>query len=452
MKPIAAILRSYLHRRFILFILIPSVFNFIAAHALSIERGYPGSWGLFLFSLTGMAMVVGYHLLETSTIDLLPKHRPYQLVTSGLLLALFLVWPTILMALRGGPVLVILAIYLFFACLSLWIVFHTFAAYGLVLILGFPTMIWLLSDQFQKGNLPPESTRIARFGIDHLGSSWPIYMIVASLLGLFYFAHYYMRAARVDSPDESGNDYLECHKTQDSTDNLSSGIASNAISRLAGVNSVGKASFLRLVRLFQFSLFSPMFGMHFFSCIFVLFATYLSFHGRVPLPGMNIFLPMAYYFCPAAAAMTFLNHRNRMPFIYLSSCLPSRNSFLRATVLSYLLVVLKQTIFMTLTAVLAHAIFPWTSWTCFPQLCTLGFILSFIQVSFSLLASKRIKSANALSWLLINMVLIAPIPLFARLCSRTWTVSLVLTALFSGFLFWLAMRKWQKTELDFAAS
>jgi hypothetical protein len=445
MKEIAAIFRSYFQRRFLLVIVLPSFFNFAIANAYLGTQHPQVAWTLFLYSVTSMAMAVGFNLLEVNVVDLIPNHRKFQVITAGLMLALFVIWPAMLLVLWNGPVLTMLALYLFFACLALWILSFSLAANGLFAIIGIPAILWLLFG----GGRSPEASLLAQFGGRYLGSSWPVYVITASLLGFFYFGLRYMKATRVHSQGFSNSDYLECLKTQDSTDQLSARITSSAISHLAKANP--KSSRFRLVRLFQFSLFSPMFGMYIFSGIFVLLATYLSFHGRVPLPGMNFFLP-AYYFCPVTTAILFLSHRSRMPFIYLASNLPSRRSFLRATVLSYLLVVLKQTIFMTVGAILAHAVFPRTSWKDFPQLCILGLILSFIQVSFSLLTHQSIRSANALSWLIINVVIFAPIPLLAKLCSRAWVVSLVSAALFSGFLFWLAMRRWQKTELDFAAN
>ena len=105
---------------------------------------------------------------------------------------------------------------------------------------------------------------------------------------------------------------------------------------------------------------------------------------------------------------------------------------------------------LTLAMIILNVFFPWASWPQFLTLCLMGFVLSFIQVSLSLLASSRVvTSAPSIAWLIVNLFIVFPLMALAKFHDHIWIVLAALVPL-SGLLFLLATRKWSQTELDFA--
>lgn len=393
-------------------------------------------------------------VVESSAADLLPRHRTLQLVAAGLILAAHLIWPMLLTNFLGVPALITLAAYLSFICLTLWLAF--FFENGLLATLGILTIVWVFVDLYRLFSPVPETSRVSQLGT-YVGSSSTTFLIAASSLGIIAFVFYYQRLSSARCYDGSGNYYQVSLRTGDWVDPLTVRAAAKRINRMFEAGTSQGPSLCGSARLFQFGLFSPSYSAGsyvnlgvFFTCALL---TYMSFHqeSRSDFPPMNFFLPFGYYWIMAMLAADFLSHRNRMAAIYLQSRLPSRDTFARATVLSYLLVVSKHALIITAAAILLHLILPWTTWTNFPQLCVMGFTLSLIQVALSLLASDKVKSSGGISWLMCNLFLVLPVVFVGRAYVHSWSVVAVL-ALAGGLLFWLAVRRWTQTEMDFAVT
>jgi len=450
MKAIAAILRSYLHRRvFVLMLILAAIYCLTAAIAL-VKQHPKAAWCFFLYVFAFMSAAAGFHLrqmAEGNAADLLPNYRQYQLVTAGTILAVFLIWPVLFTSLTGVSVWITLAAFLFFACLALWIAF--FLENGLIVFAGVVIIWWLAVDIYSLATHSPDVSRIGKLA-GFVGVSWPIYVIAASALGLSIFAFYFLSFAHF--PEESRNDYKIALETQDWTDPAAVKLAAKTISRLA--EKKAGSSRYRLAHLYQFSLFSPIYTapvyyVFFGSFIFCALITYLSFHQQTErdFPLMSFYLPFAYYWMTAALASDFLSHQNRMPFIYLQSPLSSINAFRTTVALSYLLTVGRHMLSTTMAMVVLHSLFPWTTWKHLFPLCVMGIILSVIQFSLSLLASRKIATpARSMGWLIINMCSVFPLVLFAKFYSHIW---MFVAMVIGGLLFWLAMRRWSRTELDF---
>jgi hypothetical protein len=456
-KGIGYILRTYFHLRpFVLGTMVLAACLLLIANFM-VHNHERIAWCFFLYSLTAAAIMTGFHLrqaLETSTADMLPHHRSRQLVTAGLILTVILIWPVLLVVLRGGPVLVTLAVFLLFACSGLASSFFSTRASGASLILGIPVIYWLLYDVSRLAGAFPGTSTIA--GLELYASPfWPAYVIIASVLGLISFGIFFLKTSYSSFSDELNADYLQCLATQDWVGPLAVRRAEAAIVLLSRKYRDRPLSKFQLARLFQFSLFSPVYAARFYGVpifLICLLFTYLSYqksssHG----PTMNFFLPFAYFYLTAVLAVDFLSHKDRLPSIYLQSDLPSRKTFALTTVISYLLVTGKQMLGITLATTVIHLIFSWTTWTNFVPLCFIGLLLSLIQISISLLAGRWMKPSYGIAYILVNALAAIVITLFSRLYSSSWGI-IAAMALLTGMLFWFAVRRWMGSGMEFVTN
>ena len=448
MKAVGRILRSYLHRRFFnLLLLLPALYCLVAAVALT--REHPNSaWCFFLYTQVFVSAAAGVHLREMadgSVADLLPNHRKFQLMAASLLLCLCLVLPILFTDHLAFPIPVTLAGFLFFTSLALWIAF-SLESKGLIAWVGILVIWWLMVETYRLAGHSPETSRLAPLG-SSLGSWWPFFMILPSAAGLLVFAHHYLSARFSHEPK---NDYTAALQTQDWVDPVALKTAERAISRLTE-----KKERTSPVYLLQFSLFSPAYcaGLWYtFAGVFIYAAIVTLLTSRQSswdFPAMYFYLPFGYYWITAVVAADFLSHRNRMAAVYLQSNLPSRSSFTRTAVLIYLLVIAKQVLGISLAMIILNVFFPWASWPQFLTLCLVGFALSFIQVSLSLLSSSWLATpARSIAWLIVNLFIVVPLMPLAKYHDQIWIVLTALVPL-SGLLFLMAIRKWSGTELDF---
>jgi hypothetical protein len=442
MKAIASILQSYMHRRFfVLLFLVVAILLLVEASILALFAPMPIPIRLFLSGYAYFAMAIGAHLRMTvigNAADLFPNHRTYQLGAAGCILIFFLVFPMLFAGYVDNALVSTIAISIFLASLALWASFFTFTRYALLASAGWIVLVWLMFSSFD------EASPLASAGLRYLGTYWSVDLIAVALVGFVLFGFCYLRMPYDCREDDS----FECFKVQDTFSYAGLWFATKSISYLACKKAERETSITRLVRLFQFGILSPIFGMGFFRLGLVILITYSSF--RSGPKSLNYLLPAVYYWITAGLTGNFLQHRNRMPLLYLSSSLPSRNAFLRTVVLSYLLAFYKQMIVITLIAVLVYLAFPWTTWIGFPQLCLLGVLCSHIQLSASFLTGKMFGSGAA--WINVNIMIGGiVIPQVEKLSAHFWTLIFVIS-IFSALLFWAAMRKWSRTEFDFAAA
>ncbi len=456
MKAVGYILLSYLHQRFWgMVFLISALGIFLFANIMAIYS--PNSafiiGGSFLFSLMVMTGVTTFHsilLAQSSATDLLPNYRRSQLTASGLLLAIFIIWPMVVMAILGEPALIVLAIYLFFACLMLWSTVYYFinSSLNLIVLLGIGL---LLRDVYRLIGFSPEESVIGLLGID--GDYFlPIFAIAVSILGFMLFALYYRKMPSSRFTDE----LIEALCTTgfpENADTLAMKISEKSIQRLSRKRRGSKLSVYRWARLIKFSLFSPTNAANNPLSIVVLVllftvAHYLHFLDE----AWSGILLMLYYMGGMMLAVDMWDHMKFLPETYFRSPLPSRSSFLKTTLFSYLLVAGKGAFYISLAIIIDQFYFQLNSWETLPQIIAMGFILSLAHISVSLLACD-VVILGPIGWYIAHMIAIALI-LFTisfGLLSFAWYF-VAASALFSGLLFVLSIRKWLNTDMEFVGA
>jgi hypothetical protein len=457
MKAIGAILRVWFSRRGTILGFILPMLYFLILTGLTIRVDPKLSWWFFLYSFFVWAAMTGFHLRQivvASTADLIPKYHSRQLMAAGFVLTAFLIWPVLFSSHFDVSLISTLAAYAVTGCLFLWIGF--FLENVFIFVFGNIAVVFLISDSLKFSKYQSELSLIEQVG-DFIGIHWPVYTIVVSALGFLIFVLYYRQVSSACSFSKFR--FLKMKPdSSDWYDPLPARSAAKVISSFSENKTGRKMSLYRWSRLFQFGLFSPTYGVLSKGISVIVFflvmtgMTAMSFHllSRNLDTPMNVLLPSTYFWITFPIAMDFLSHRNRIPAIYLYAPVPSREFFMRVVFLSILLRFGQFIITLIVSTIIVHAVFPWTSWTHFPQLCAMGIVLGFIQIAATLLASEKIQSPwFGAVWLLgIISLAILLIPI-AALYSHSWT--LILACIPIGLiLFRLAMRRWTRAELEFA--
>jgi hypothetical protein len=447
MKAVLLVLKSYLDRRAVVAFIAGSAF-FLALSGIFNHLKEPiTAWFLLLCAAATMAAATGLHLrqsLITCEVDLLRHYRKCHLIAAAVIWLIFIICPVILTALKGGPALTTLAAFLIFECLLTWTLFFCFSGMGIPTVIGITAIAWALSDLFKltaKGNI----SHLARWtGI--IGPNWALYTVVASAVGFLIFAIYYLRASCARLADESANDYWQCYATQDHVDRQSMKTAGYVASRLSRKKPLNESPFsYRYIRLIQIGLFSPgslvTSSNGFFAAIFL--GASLAFWAHLFEGMIRFMLPYGYFVISGMIAGDFLSHRNRLPVVYLQSRL-SRKLFLRATVKSLILILIRGLLGFTLTMTVINRLFPLAAWTIFFQLCLAGIAVGILVTSLALLTIDRVKSNGGKGLILffniIALLLISP--LFYH-----W-LFIAAVAIIGVYLFMPAIRRWEQIEFE----
>jgi hypothetical protein len=504
-KAIVYILLSYFQQNFlnimgtvvaVILLLVASIASLVNPEA-AVEKIVPIR-NYFLVALLFILYVSAMQikgLIKSNATALFPHYRRYLLMAFGLVLAVFLVWPVVIMGILGVSVLPCLAMFLFVSCLVLGGLF--FLGDNLI-ALG--VMIWL-------GKLVHEmlgfKSKVKIFGdfsdFSLLGSTsiFPLLVTVFSAVVLFLIALYLLKAPTDFSSKKTdiSNPYA---KDYDRTNALTSVIAKRNISLLLisckslqkkqdiemtppkerhpadrewGVgatrlllknNQDKKGSLFHIARLLQPGLFSPAYASLTQSLVGIpLLIFYLGTVFYVLL-GIKFdlmiipFLLLIYYMVAAMITTDFLQHRQRLPLIWMQAQLNSRKAFAKTIILTYVMVVVKQHLAVSLGMLIIPIFFPVVSVFRLLPLITLGFLVFIMLLSLSLLLSDQVLSPECKGWMLFNImggilgltIAIMAFKLSFNNTPGTWMFIGVL-AVITGLLLWRAYKKWSNTELNF---
>ena len=213
-----------------------------------------------------------------------------------------------------------------------------------------------------------------------------------------------------------------------------------------------------VIRKFQIYLFGPanIVSTQLFNMIFIVlyfFTIGLIFAGGfAEISEDFIVVCFLFFFISSSMLSTdFLQHREKLPVLYLQSGFNSRKHFLNTVISSYLIIAIKQFLFLGITFLSIPFFIPIFTFVKLWPLYVLGFYTYILVISFSLLFSKEIISPDAKGWTLTN-ILIAIISTPVVLALRdffSWQF-FVVVGVMCLILFWLSIITWGKTELDFS--
>jgi hypothetical protein len=472
MKSLRYILLSYFQQNF--FGILGTVIAFVGffmGTILILQKSDPSvgkdfnHWTPHFVAFIIMGYIMAMHLKNSNKSSmgaLLPHYRRNQLIVAGLVLALFILVPVSIRGFQGYVFLAPLAMFLFTAALLLWGLF----SFGDNIVV-MAAILWL-------GKLVHEmlgfKSKLMVFSPLYDFSPWraawafPLFIICLSCGLLFLFARYVLKMPFKDSwngPRDRTDPFTKDYdRVSAVTEKLIKG-KMKALRRTMGGHK--KGSLYQLARMYQVALFSPgyasiinsligMAGTLFYLCTF-----FYIFYGGSKVKDEILFLFILLYFMGAGMLTTdFLQHRHRMPAIWLQSRLNSRKRFASVTFLTYLMVMARQYLNISIGVLCVHLLlFDTPVFLSLPVMAA-GLAIFISLLSLSLLFSDRIVSADGKGWMIFSTcvgILCMSLQLILIRSPRSpamWYVVLVM-GIFSLILLRGAYLKWRGTEMNFNA-
>jgi len=474
MKSIPYILMSYFQQHFFgVIAIVIGLIAFLVANVLTFtqESAPPNDslrhWFAFLCALIMILAGMASHLkrlIQSQACALYPHYRRNQAIAAGIILMFFVGWPVFITAITGFPAIITLAMFLTTTSLILWMLFRFDES-----VLIFCVVIWSLRLVYEMLGLDTEY-RIFRSLADAsiFGSQSVFAILVAVLAGiaLYLFFRYFLTVPiqRIWSENSRNPDpyAAEFEKTDASTLRMINRKLADQLEKQKGP----QISLNRMTNMLQFSLFSPRYivplqglwgflvlALHLLTVffIFILKNDFWMVEESIVLSAL-IFL---FYLSVTILTTDFLQHRNRMPAIWMQAQFCSREEFARATMLTVFKIGIKQYLIMALIILVATILISSFSFFSLLSLLAIGLLIYIIVICLSLLWSDEIRSTNCKGWTITN-TLLAVMVLIITASNRfafsnpriTWLVILGMTLL-SLFLLRMAFRKWSETEMDF---
>jgi hypothetical protein len=476
-KTFGVILESYFRVHFlaslaivtsIIFLIIASILCFTKP-ALLLEPGNPQLY-LFLVSLFWVSLIAGYNLrrmVMSNAGALFPYYRRKQWNVVLVIMCVFALWPVIGMSVGGFPPLKALALFTFIPALLLWGGF-IFGENGLVII----GTIWLGKTLWDMLGVPSKFVLFpSLFDVKIFGSAAAPALLVSlgSMVVIYRFRRFFLEVPGFKLPRRHRNLANPYTGNYDRTNWLSGMMTSWSMGRLLkGVKSGKRFSLFSSARLIRPSLFSPMTAFIsqtlLYSTLFlVMMAMWLYLyinlaHTDKPItwPELEVFLIIIYHLSAVFAGLDFLQHRHRLPALWVQLPLPSRRHFARATALSYLTVIVPQALVISAMLLVLPAIFDELRVMRTLATAAAGCVWMLLITAFTLIRSNTSKSPDCREFMIGMMVVGSHVPMITMAVFRksfgnnpgTWYVILGL-ALAASIMMGTGYRRWRNTEMNF---
>jgi hypothetical protein len=433
-------------------------------------------WGnpqlvLSLGALFFVSLITGYNLrrmVMSNAGALYPYYRRKQLTVMLVIMSVFALLPALVISISGFPPLKTLALFTFIPALLLWGGF-TFGESGLVVI----GTVWLGKTLWDMLGIPSKFVLLpSLFDVNIFGSAAVPALLVSlgSMAAIYRFCRFFLKVPNFKLPLRHRNVTSAYTVNYDRTNWLSDMMTSWSMGRLLkGVKSGKRISLYSSVRLIRPALFSPITT---FVSQTLLYSTlsllvlgggvYLYFnlfYADKPVTWQDyaVFLIYIYHLTGGFASLDFLQHRHRLPVLWVQLPLPSRRHFAWATALSYVTVMVVQALVISALMLVLPMIFGGLPVMRTLVITAAGCVLMLLYSAFTLMWSNNYNSSDGREYM-IRMILIGSYVLliilaaFRRSLDNTpgaWYVLLGL-ALAALILVGQAFRKWRNTEMNFS--
>lgn len=423
-----------------------------------------------LIAVFFMAPITGYHLrrvVMSNAGALFPFYRQKQLNVMFAVMAVYSLWPVLVLAINGFPLLK--AVVLFTAMPTLMLSGgFLFGESGLVMI----GSIWLTKLLWDMMGIATNVVIIpSLFDLKIFGSSWvlPVSVILVSMALFFRFCRFFLRVPGFRLPIRHRDTTNAYSGGYDRTNWLTAKMTPWSMERLLKrVKNNKRSSIFSSARLIQPALFSPnsvfvsqtllfsIFGIVTMGAWFFLYFK-LAYHGRpLPISGDGIFLILFYHIFGGFTSLDFLQHRHRLPGLWVQLNLPSRGEFARATALSYFMVLARQALIFSLIALALPLFIKEMMFMQILAVIAAGYVWVMLLASVTLRWSNKSTSADSREFMIGIMVVGAWLLLIILALIRkpfgntpaTW-YTILGAALFALFLIFQGYQKWRNAEIDF---
>jgi hypothetical protein len=431
----------------------------------------PDSSQLYLF--LGLAVFVttftGYHVrlvVMSNTGSLFPYYRRKQLNVLLVVIGVFSLWPVFVMSINGFPPLQALAIFTIIPALLLWGEF-IFGNNALVWI----GTIWLGKTLLEMMGIASKFVMFpSLFDVKIFGSAavLPLLVSLGSMAAIYRFGRFFLKVPSVKLPRSDRdvtNSYLQYY---DRTNGLSDRMTSWSMGRLLkGVKNGKRFSLFSSARLIRPALFSPKIAfvsqnLLYYTLSLVLTAGFLylyftlAYYDKpVTLQHYAVYLLYIYLRSGAYTSLDFLQHRHRLPALWVQLPLLSRRHFARAAALSYVTVIVLKALGISALLLVLPFLFDGLPFMPILAITAAGCVLMLLITALSLMWSGNSKSPDCRGFVIMLMVgsIVLCLPLLGSRRSfdstpGAWYVILGL-ALVTLILMGLGYRKWRNTEMNF---
>jgi hypothetical protein len=411
--------------------------------------------------ISGMVAIYLKEVTVSDSCALIPGYRKKQLITAALVLCLYMVVPAIVLSIRGLPVFNVMALLLLIAGT---LVAHTdnTQLMGRQFLPLVP--IWLA---YELLDIQPNFEFIGSFSqLTGFSSNTPFALLVIALAVIIggRFVIRFMRGETIypQSPQISQTSYILA--TYDKVDPVSAKFLSGKMSRLYRRMKEERRRYSDLIRLYQYALFNPrstLFADPTLSTvvIFYLYMYYLVYHSKSFDTVLELapLLFMIYQLMAVGVTTEFLQHRDRLPSLWLQSPLPARTDITRAVIFTYLAVAGKQYLKVSLALALLPVFVPAYARPEYLLLIAVGLLPYIFLIALSLAQSEEITSPTCWGWAVFNLVFSMVMFLFNISFSHdfknplAYHVFLLLMIPVSAVYLWYVYRGWATdTEMNFA--
>jgi hypothetical protein len=279
-------------------------------------------------------------------------------------------------------------------------------------------------------------------------------MIFASLLIYYVNIKKYLKFSVLDFENGNGDDTDPWIKDYDKSGKFTTKYL-NILLRHAGGQNPSRSRIIN--RLNQITMFSPyhVFPASAFAVIIVLLYLisvlflldpYIFYHVDWAVP----ILILVYHIAAILITADFLQHRERIAMLWLYSPSGSRRKFIQSLIRSYISVVIRNYLVISLVFVIFGLS---TSLFSIPEIFTLfliGLIINITLIALSLIYFEVITTPEAKGWTVTNLILaFIFLPIFLKFMTLLTVVLLVIMFFISGLLLVGGINKLYKVDLDF---
>jgi len=415
------------------------------------------AWKSFYLGLILLLAILSVHLkrmVKSNASALLPDYKKRQFTAACFWLILFAAWPVLITSYFGFPLLLNTALFSFTTAVCLIIFFR----YG-ENIVPLLFIVWILRMVYELAGISVEaplfSTLMNYWPANH-SAHFSIILIFTSCILFYFFIRRYFRLSILEFENENGDSTDPWAKDYDRAGPFLSRLIDKKLQKLTSQKS-GNYLF-KLVKLFQFSLFSPAIQISVNSLRFGFMLLYMASIFFL-LSGGNVMesrfvlivLILVYQISAAFVSTDFLHHRSRLSMLWICAGLDSRKQFGRITAAAYYLQAMKQyviiTVFLTAVSAVLNLFSPFETL----MLLIYGFWIFTILPSVSLIFSNAVQSPAAKGWTVTNIfAAFCMMPVFNWL-TGIFSMSVIIFLMISSLIFILtAIHKWLQSEFDFS--
>lgn len=413
-------------------------------------------WILFYLALLALVFILSLHLkrmvLSNST-AMLPDYRKKLLYTSISFAAVFFTTPLIFTISEPFPLPVTFSLFIFSTGLILYLNYKF--GENIINILAF---IWLLRLVYELFGLPVENRILSMLiSINNLPSQlyFSLLLTMIGSLLIYLFVKTYLATTVTEAEDSAAISSDPWAKDYDKDNSFTQKRLKKILTKEKAYK--WKSSLWGQIRRLQYSLFSPgtvHFGygikigfvlIYLFSFIYIMYGQQ-SFEQRDFIPIYTL----VFYISAMFISTDFLQHRDRLSLLWMTSVENTRSKFVQKIILTFLYVIIKQYLLVAILFSFVYFLFISNSLAQIMIGILTGLILNLILPGIALLSSRLIESPVAKGWALSNLFAMI---VMLTIAVKTWqsiNISIIFIGLLlSIILYVLAFMKWRRYDMDY---